>query len=76
MRPKYKALLFNFIAFAIIFLAFRFALGYLWPGNEVFLAIASAIAASILSPKFGAIKTNSGEKLMMKSIFSKKVREL
>ncbi|MCX2719346.1 hypothetical protein [Lentiprolixibacter aurantiacus] len=76
MRPKYKALLFNFMAFAIIFLVIRFTLGYFWQANRLLMALASAIAASILSPKFAAIKTISGEKLMMKWIFSKKVHQL
>jgi hypothetical protein len=76
MRPKYKALFFNFVAFAVIFLTIRLSLEYFWPGNSAFLAIGSAIITIVLSPKFAAIKTNSGEKLMMKWIFMKKVREL
>lgn len=76
MRPKYKALFFNFLAFAIIFLTIRLSLEYFWPGNNTFLALGSAIITFVLSPKFAAIKTNSGEKLMMKWIFMKKVREL
>ncbi|MBT8312404.1 MAG: hypothetical protein HKP23_06190 [Flavobacteriaceae bacterium] len=76
MRPTYKALLYNFIAFAIFFLTTRLILGYFWPGNLIFLAVGSAVVASILAPKFGVIKTNSGEKLMMKWVFIKKVRQL
>ena len=76
MRPKHKALLFNFIAFALIFLAIRFASGLIWSENQLLLALGSAILASILAPKFAAVKTNRGEKLMMKWIFIKKVIEL
>ena len=76
MRPKRKALIYNFIAFAIIFLTIRLILEYVWPDNRAFLAIGSAILAMIFSPKFAAIKTNRGERLMMKWIFMKKVREL
>ncbi|MDX1314465.1 MAG: hypothetical protein R3356_03095 [Eudoraea sp.] len=76
MRPKHKALFFNFVAFAIIFLTIRLSLEYFWPGNSTYLALISAIITIVISPKFAAIKTNSGEKLMMKWIFIKKVREL
>ena len=76
MRPKRKAFVYNFIVFAVIFLTIRIVLEFLWPGNRAFLAIGSAILTMIISPKFAAIKTNSGEKLLMKSIFSKKVKEL
>ncbi|MBT8321058.1 MAG: hypothetical protein KJO90_05245 [Eudoraea sp.] len=76
MRPTFRALLYNFIAFAIFFLIIRLILGYFWSDNLIFLAIGSAVVASILAPKFGVIKTNSGQKLMMKWIFMKKMRQL
>ena len=76
MRPKYKALLFNFITFAIIYIIIRLGLGYFWPDNSTFLALGSAVITITLSPKFTTIKTNSGEKLMMKWIFIKNVRQL
>ena len=76
MRPTYKALLLNFLAFAALFLIARLILGYYWPANPVLLAISAAVIASILAPKFGVVKTNSGEKLMMKWIFIRKLRQL
>ncbi len=76
MRPKYKALLFNFIAFAALFIIIRLLLGYYWPINRIFLAVTSAILANVLAPKFGAIKTEQGEKIMMKWIFIKGIREI
>ena len=76
MKPKFKALLFNFIGFAILFVVIRLFLGYYWPINRIFLAVTSAIAANILAPKFGAIQTDNGEKIMMKWIFIKGIREI
>ncbi|WP_411031032.1 hypothetical protein [Spongiimicrobium sp. 3-5] len=76
MRPKYKALLFNFIGFAALFVVIRLALGHYFPISRIFLAVTSAIAANILAPKFGAIKTDDGEKIMMKWAFMKGMREL
>jgi len=76
MRPKYKALLFNFIAFALFFIVVRLLLGYFLPINRIFLAVTSAIIANVLAPKFGAIRTDDGEKVLMKWIFIKGMREL
>ncbi len=76
MKPKHKALLYNFMAFVILFLIARLALGYYLPINPIFLAVTSAIIANVLAPKFGAIKTDEGEKVLMKWIFIKGVREI
>ncbi len=76
MKPKHKALFFNFIAFVVLFLIARFALGYYLPLNPIFLAVTSAIIANILAPKFGAIQTDEGEKILMKWIFIKGMREI
>ncbi|AWX45586.1 hypothetical protein HME9304_02613 [Flagellimonas maritima] len=76
MKPKHKALLYNFMAFVILFLIARLALGYYLPINPIFLAVTSAIIANVLAPKFGAIKTDKGEKVLMKWIFIKGVREI
>ncbi|PWL37509.1 hypothetical protein DKG77_14450 [Flagellimonas aquimarina] len=76
MRPKHKALLFNFIAFVVLFLIARLVLGYYLPINPIFLAVTSAIIANVLAPKFGAIQTDDGEKVLMKWIFIKGMREI
>lgn len=76
MKPKHRALLFNFIGFAFLFIAGRSLLGYLFPVNTIFLAIMAAVIATILAPKFAAVKNGKGEKLMMKWIFIKGFREM
>lgn len=76
MKPKYKALLLNFIAFVVLFLIARLALGYYLPINPIFLAVTSAIIANVLAPKFGAIQTDDGEKVLMRWIFIKGMREI
>jgi hypothetical protein len=76
MSPKTKALLYNFLGFAVFyvpvyFLALRFTNleGFLRP-------LTAAIAASILSPKFQAVRTPEGEKVFMSWLFIKGVREI
>ena len=76
MKPKVKALLYNFLGFAFFFLVVRILLGYLWPINPIFLAVTSAIIANILAPKFGVIQGDDGLKIMMKWIFVKGIREI
>jgi len=78
MSLKTKALIFNFIAFISIFLVLRYLiLGYIIPVDGLWLALISAVAASILAPKFFVVKDDKGEdKLIIKMIFSKGVKEL
>jgi hypothetical protein len=76
MRPKHKALLFNFIGFAVLFIIARLALGYFFDINRIFLAVGAAIIANILSPKFGAIDRSGKESVVMKWIFLKGFREI
>ncbi len=75
MKPKHKAMLFNFTGFLVFFIMIRLLLGYLWPINRIFLAVTSAIIANFLAPKFGAIQTDDGTRLQMKWIFLKGIRE-
>lgn len=76
MKPKHRALLFNFLAFALLFIVIRLILGYYMPINRIFLAVTSAIAANILAPKFGSIQTEEGEKVLMKWFLMKGTREI
>ncbi|MGB5437416.1 MAG: hypothetical protein WBM98_16080 [Maribacter sp.] len=76
MKPKTRAVVLNFLGFAILFLVIRFALGYFFEVNRFYLALIAAIAASILAPKFAVVKAEEREKVMMKWIFIKGFREL
>ncbi|MCM4168950.1 hypothetical protein DHD08_14785 [Arenibacter sp. H213] len=76
MKPKHKAFLYNFLSFAILFVAGRLLLGMFLSLDTLVLAIIAAVVASILAPKFAVVKTQTGKKLMMKWIFLKGVREI
>ncbi|GGW31365.1 hypothetical protein [Arenibacter certesii] len=76
MKPKYKAFIYNFLGFAILFVTVRLVLGMLLTIDTLILAIIAAVVASVLAPKFAAVKTSEGDKVMMKWIFLKGVREL
>ena len=76
MRAKDKAFVYNFFGFALFFLLFRFVLGSFLDLHRIFLAVLAALLATILSPKFGAVRTEKGKKVMMKWIFMKGNKEV
>ena len=76
MKPKFKAFLFNFIGFAVLFVIIRSIMWFLLSSDSIFLAIVAAVMASILSPKFAVTRTIEGEKLFMKWVFIKGVKEV
>lgn len=74
MSPKIKAILLNFLGFAILFLVARIAFGFLFNIDRLYLALGAAIIASILAPKFAVVDGSS--KILMKWIFIKGFREI
>ena len=74
MSPKIKAILLNFLGFAILFLVARITFGYLFNIDRLYLALGAAIIASILAPKFAVVEGNG--KILMKWIFIKGFREI
>ncbi|WP_046757619.1 hypothetical protein [Kordia jejudonensis] len=69
MKPKTKALLFNFVAFMSLFLLFRFTLGYLIPVSGLWLSLICAVITSVIVPKFGVVNEGGKEKIVMKTFF-------
>lgn len=76
MKLAHKALLFNFLGFAGLFLIARFGMGQFMEVPRLYLAIGAAIFATVLAPKFAVVQDSGKEKLMMKWIFIKSSKEL
>lgn len=76
MKLQHKALLFNFLGFAVLFLIARFGIGEFMEVPRLYLAIGAAILATVLAPKFAVVRDAGKEKLMMKWIFMKAPREV
>ncbi len=74
MKPKYRALLYNFIGFTVLFIIARLAMGYFLNMNSIFMAVTAAIIANVLAPKFW-VSPNEG-KLLMKWFFNKNLKEI
>ena len=71
-----KAFLFQLAAFALFFIPLRLVLGHLTPLTGYWIPMVSFVVATIFAPKFQAVKTKDGEKLFMKIIFIKEMKEL
>jgi len=76
MKPKTKAILYNFIAFMVLFLTFRFTLWYVLPLSGLWLSLICAVLASVLAPKFAVVIEDGREKVLMRSLFTKGNREV
>lgn len=75
MNYKTKALLWNLIGFAVIFIIARFLLALYSGLTGVWLPITSFVVATISAPKFQAVKTRDGEKIFMKWLFVKGIKQ-
>lgn len=76
MDKKTKAMVYNLIGFAVLFLAIRY-----WVLNYTNLTgfwkpLTAAVIASLLAPKFQAVTTRDGEKLFVKALFIKGIKEI
>lgn len=76
MKPKTKAFVLNFICFAVLYILVYFLIGQFTQLTGWMKPVASAIAASILAPKFQAIRTNEGEVVFMQWMFLKGVHRM
>ena len=76
MSLKTKAFLYQVLCFAVLFIATRFALEAYSNVTGLWLPVTAFVIGTLLSPKFRVIETNEGEKMFMKWLFLKGVKEL
>ncbi len=76
MSLKNRALVFNFISFALLFIFTRYVIIDYFSLATLTKSIISAVIATILAPKFMVSKTKEGSKLMLKWIFIKGFKTL
>jgi hypothetical protein len=78
MSKKSKALLYNFICFATLFLVTYYLIVQYASLNisGLFRPFTAFIISTLIAPKFQAATTKDGEKLFMKWIFMKGVSEV
>ncbi len=76
MSLKTQAFIYQFISFAILFIIISALLRTYTNMTGLWVPFTSFIVGTILAPQFQAVKTNEGEKLFMKWIFMKGVKQL
>ena len=76
MSKKTKAFLFNLLGFSFFYIISYFLVMTFGVLEGLWIAATSFVVSTLLSPKFQAVKTKEGEKLFMKWIFIKELREI
>jgi hypothetical protein len=71
-----KAFFYQLGSFIAFFIPLRLLLAHFTPLTGYWAPIVSLVIATIFAPKFQAIKTKDGEKLFMKIVFIKEVKEI
>ena len=75
-RLQVRAFLYQLGCFAILFILARFLVEKYTDLTGFWIPITAFVVGTLLSPKFQAAKTKDGEKLFMKWIFMKGIREI
>ena len=76
MSKKVQAFLYNLICFAILFVGFRYLIQRYTNLTGYFVPVTAFVVGTLLAPKFQAVSTSEGEKLFMKWLFIKGVKEI
>ncbi len=76
MGLQTRAFLYQLACFAVLFISFRFLIEAFTLVRGYWIPITAFVIGTLLSPKFQAIKTRDGEKLFMRWLFMKGVREI
>ncbi|MGA9636874.1 hypothetical protein [Flavobacterium sp.] len=75
-KLQVRAFLYQLGCFAILFISVRYLVAMYTSLTGFWIPMTAFVVATLLSPKFKAIKTPDAEKLYMKWIFMKGVREI
>ncbi|MDH4404326.1 MAG: hypothetical protein QE264_08830 [Flavobacterium sp.] len=70
------AFVFQLLCFAVLFILSRILFEKFSNLTGFWLPITSFVVSTLLAPKFQAVKTNEGEKLFMKWLFIKGIKEI
>ncbi|KAF2334906.1 hypothetical protein [Flavobacterium daemonense] len=75
-KLQVRAFLYQLGTFAILFIAGRYIVAQYTGLTGFWIPMTSFIVATLIGPKFQAVKTRDGEKLFMKWIFVKGIKEI
>jgi hypothetical protein len=75
-KLQVRAFLYQLGCFAILFISFRYLVGRYTNLTGFWIPLTAFVVGTILSPKFQAIKTKNGERLFMKWMFVKGIKDM
>ena len=76
MSINAKSLLYNFLCFAGLYISLYFLIIAFTNLTGFWIPAVSAVAASLLAPKFYVIRTDQGRKMFMKWLFIKGIKQI
>lgn len=76
MNLKVKAFILQLISFATFFIIIQYLLARFTSLEGLWISITAFVMGTILAPQFQSVKTKDGDKLFMKWIFMKEVKEI
>ena len=75
-KLQVRAFLYQLGCFAILFISVRYLVGAYTNLIGFWIPFTAFVVGTILAPKFQVVKTAEGEKLFMKWLFTKGVKEI
>ena len=75
-KLQVRAFLYQLGCFAILFISLQFLIDKYTQLSGLWIPMTAFVVGTILAPKFQAVKTKDGEKLFMKWMFVKGVKDL
>ena len=76
MNLKVKAFILQLISFATFFIVIQYLLAKYTGLQGIWISVTAFVMGTILAPQFQSVKTKDGDKLLMKWIFMKDVKEI
>ena len=76
MNLKVKAFILQLLCFATFFIIIQYVLAHYTNLQGLWVSVTAFVLGTILAPQFQAIKTKDGDKLFMKWIFIKGIKEI
>lgn len=76
MNLKVKAFILQLISFATLFIVIQYLLAKYTALEGIWISVTAFVMGTILAPQFQSVKTKDGDKLFMKWIFMKDIKEI
>ena len=75
-KLEVRAFLYQLGCFAILFISLQFLIDKYTQLSGLWIPLTAFVIGTILAPKFQAVKTKDGEKLFMKWMFVKGIKDI